>query len=130
MEEKKERIKVWMAAALIIFAVCVDLAELAVTWLGLVVIGGVLSSVISVLAGFVFWIWFLLLGVPVLSSPKHFAVRSVTFVGEIMPFFDAIPLVSFLWTIGTITTVLMIRSEDKGGIISKAANIVPGKTKP
>lgn len=125
MEEKRERIKVWMAAALIIFAVCVDLAELVVTWLGLVVVGGILSSIISLVAGFIFWIWFLILGVPAFSNPKQFVVRLATFVGELIPFFDAIPVASFLWTIGTIITVMMIRSEDKNGLISKATNLTP-----
>ncbi|OHA94131.1 MAG: hypothetical protein A3E02_02005 [Candidatus Zambryskibacteria bacterium RIFCSPHIGHO2_12_FULL_38_34] len=128
-EEKKERIKLWMGGALIIFALCVDLTELVITWLGFVAVGGILSSIVSVVAGFIFWIWFMLLGVPAFSNPKQFAVRAVTFVGEIIPLFDAIPFLSFLWTIGTIAAVLMVRSEDKGGIIGKAANMTQGKIK-
>lgn len=128
-EEKKERIKIWMGAALVLFALCVDLSELAITWLGLVLIGGILSIIISILAGFIFWIWFMFLGIPAFSSPKHFAVRAVTFVGEIIPFLDAIPFLSFLWTIGTIITVLMIRAEDKGGMLGKVASVAQGKMK-
>ena len=59
-EEKKERIKLWMGGALIIFALCVDLTELVITWLGFVAVGGILSSIVSVVAGFIFWIWFML----------------------------------------------------------------------
>lgn len=119
----------WMAVALVVFAICVDLAEVAITWLGFVVVGGILSSVLSTIAGFVFWVWFLILGVPALSNPKQFAVRAITFVGELIPFFDAIPLLSFLWTIGTIVVVVMIRSEDKGNLLGKAVNIIEGKIK-
>lgn len=129
MEEKRERIKVWMGVALVVFALCVDVAELVITWVGLVAIGGIISSLISLVAGFIFWVWFLLLGVPAFSSPKQFAVRFITFVGEIIPFFDAIPLASFLWTAGTIVAVLMVRSEDKGGTLGKAANLAEGKIK-
>ncbi|MFA6269664.1 MAG: hypothetical protein WC657_00425 [Candidatus Paceibacterota bacterium] len=125
--EKKMRIKGWMAVALITFAVMVDLSELVITWLGLVVVGGLISTVISAIAGFIFWIWYMLLGVKALSSPKNFAVRIITFVGELIPFLDAIPFLSFLWTIGTIITVLMIRAEDKGGVLGKAVGIAQTK---
>mgnify|MGYP001612238810 FL=1 len=128
-EEKKERIKLWMGAALIIFALCVDLAELFITWVGVVAIGGIISTLVSAIAGFLFWLWFLLLGAPALSNPKHFAVRAITFVGELIPFFDAIPLASFLWTAGTIITVIMIRSEDKGGMMGKVVSLAEGKIK-
>jgi hypothetical protein len=52
---------------------------------------------------------------------------AITFLGEIIPGFDAIPFLSFLWTIGIITTIAITRAEDgKGGIMSKAINVAQG----
>lgn len=126
-KEGTERIKTWMAVCLIIFAISVDLTEFLTTWLGLVQLGGLLSTIISSVAGFIFWIWYLILGVPAISNPKQFVVRFSTFIIEIIPFIDAIPFISWAWTIGTIVTIIMTRSEDKGGIISKATGFVQGK---
>lgn len=123
--ESRERIKDWMAVALVAFAFFVDLSEFVITWIGFIKIGGIVSSVVSVVAGFVFWLWFLMLGVPAVSNVKQFAVRGVTFALEIFPFLDAIPLLSWAWTMGTIATIIITRSEDKGGIISKATGVVP-----
>lgn len=126
-EEKPERIKMWMAVCLFLFAVFIDLAELLITWLGLVAVGGLLSTIVSSTGGFIFWIWYLILRVPAMSNPKQFIVRLSTFAIEIIPFLDAIPFISWAWTIGTIVTIVMTRSEDKGGIISKATGVIQGK---
>lgn len=126
-EEKPERIKMWMAVCLVLFAIATDLTEFIITWLGLVKIGGLLSTIVSAVAGFILWIWWLILGVPAISNPKQFIVRFSTFVIEIIPFLDAIPFISWAWTIGTIVTIVMTRSEDKGGIISKATGVIQGK---
>lgn len=128
-QEVKYRIKWWMGGALIIFAVCVDLAELAITWIGVVAVGGILSTIISTVAGFIFWVWYLILGVPAFGNPKQFAVRMITVAGEIIPFFDAIPILSWLWTVGTIITVIMTRSEDEGGTLSKISGALPNTQK-
>lgn len=128
-EEKRERIKDWMAVALVTFAFCVDLSEFVITWLGFVKIGGILTMVVSAIAQFIFWLWYLLLGVPAISNPKQFATRLGTFLVEIIPFFDALPLLSWGWTFGTIATIIITRSEDKGGIISKAASAAEGNLK-
>lgn len=129
-EKKKERIKAWVGVVLVLFALGVDISELVITWLGLVVVGGVLSTIVSLIAGFVFWICFMLLGIPSFSNPKQLAVKAGTFIGELIPFLDAIPFLSFLWTIGTIVIVLMVRAEDRGGFLGKAANMAQGKIKP
>ncbi len=120
--EVNYRISTWMAVFLVSFAVLVDLAELFITWIGAVVVGGIISTVISTIAGFVFFVWYLLLGVPAFGNPKQLTVRMITFVGEIMPFFDAIPILSWLWTIGTILTIIISRSEDKGGVLGQTFN--------
>lgn len=113
-EEVKYRIKTWMGAALIIVAFCVDLLELGITWAGVIAVGGVLSTLLSLVMGYVFWIWLMILGVSGFSNPKQFGTRVVTFLVEIIPAIDAIPVLSWLWTIGMIFIVVMARMEDRG----------------
>jgi hypothetical protein len=112
-KEVYHRIKIWMAYCLIVFAIMIDLAELATTYIGVVVIGGILSNLIAIFATTVFWIWFLILGVPYSANTKRFGVVVVTHVAEYIPVADAIPF-WFMWTIGMATTIGMVRMEDKG----------------
>lgn len=120
--EKKQRIKIWMGACMVIFALFIDLIELGSTYL---VIGVIFSPIISIGTGFVFWLWFKLLGISYISNPKRLVTQSAQFIIEIIPGLDAIPILAFAWTIGTIITIIITRSEDKGGIISKIADTVP-----
>ncbi len=118
--EKKERIKVWMAACMIIVALCIDLAQAILTALG---IGLIIGPIISVAAYFTFWIWFLILGVSFTKSPKRLAAIGS---GAVIEFF-----LSFLpgFTAGIAATAVMTMAEDKGGIIGKAAGLAQGKIK-
>lgn len=133
-EENPERISKWTALFLIITAFFVDLVELFITYIGVVVIGGILSIIVSFGATALFGIWFAILGVNQSGNTKNTSMLSkkmLTQIGTVMaeniPFLDAIPL-AFFWTIGMILTIWMVRSEDKNGIINKATKIVPSMT--
>jgi len=122
-EEKIERIKIWMGAALIITAISIDLFEMLLEWLGIGIFG--LSTLLSVCATIIFWVWFKILGVSFGASPKKFATMMATSILEIIPGLDS--LGGFIWTIGIIALVIITRSEDKGGLIGKAADFIPSK---
>ena len=49
--EVNYRIKWWMGIAIITVAIFTDLVELLITWIGAVKIGGILSMVVSIVAG-------------------------------------------------------------------------------
>lgn len=99
---------------LIIMAICVDLAELAITWIGAIVIGAILSELLSIVAATAFWIIFQILGVSMSSNTKRFTISLTAFLIEIIPAFDAIPILSWAWTAGMIFTVVLTRMEDRG----------------
>ena len=103
-----------MGWALIVSAMCVDLAQLGITWIGVVVVGGILSKILSVAAGFGFWMWFQMLGVSMSSNTRKMAVSIVSAAVEMVPGLDAIPILSWAWTAGMILTVIMTRMEDNG----------------
>lgn len=118
MEEKRERIKIWMAACIVAVALFIDLIELVTTWLG---IGVITSFVIVPPVTLIFWIWYKLLDIPFIASPKKFATLAITCLVEIIPALDAIPILSFGWTIGAIILIILVRSEDRGGIVGQLA---------
>lgn len=120
MEEKRERIKTWMAACIVIVALCIDLFEMLLTWLG---IGVFITPVIVPCVTLIFWIWYKFLDIPFVSSPKNFANLTITSLFELIPGLDAIPLISFGWTVGAIIMVIMVRAEDKGGILGEISNM-------
>jgi len=119
--EKKQRIKIWMAGILVITAFSIDLLEFLLEWLG---IGLVLSPIISIGAAFLFWLWFKLLDISFMTSPKKFATQSVTSLLEIIPGLDSIG--GFVWTLGILAMVIIVRAEDRGGIIGKTASLAQG----
>lgn len=119
-EQKRERIKKWMAACLIIVAGCVDAAQALLTALA---IGAVLGPVISAVAWFGFWVWFMILGVSFVSNPKKLLTMGTAGVLEVVPVLGALPA----FTAGIAITVFMTMAEDKGGIIGKAAGALQGK---
>lgn len=127
--ESRQRIKIWMGAAMIAVALTVDIAELVLEWLGV----GLITNIVTTPAFiFIFWLWFLMLGVPFIASPRRFAVFFVQCLGELIPGLDAIG--GFFWTVGTIILVIMVRAEDKGGIIGEISgatmNLVQQRYRP
>lgn len=119
-EEKRERIKKWMAACLVIVAGCVDAAQALLT---AVAIGAVLSPVISAVAWFGFWVWFMILGVSFVSNPKKLLTMGTAGILEVVPVLGALPA----FTAGIAITVFITMAEDKGGIIGKATGVLQGK---
>ncbi|MBN2094082.1 MAG: hypothetical protein JW740_01800 [Candidatus Zambryskibacteria bacterium] len=118
-EKKPERIKIWMAACLIIVAFCIDLTEFVLEWLGIGIFG--LSTLISVCATFIFAIWLKILSVGFFNSPKRLATSTLTPILEMVPALDA--LGGFIWTLGMVLMVLMTRSEDKGGHLAQIGQV-------
>ncbi len=120
MEEKKERIKTWMLVAMGTTALSIDGFN---ALLNLVVIGEVLSSIISVAATLAFTIWFWMLGVSFVKSPKKLAAMGGQAIIGLIPVLNTLPEL----TVGVLATALMTMAEDKGGIIGKAAGVAQGK---
>ncbi len=112
-----------MAACIIIVALCIDLFEMLLTWLG---IGVVITPIIVPCVTLIFWIWYKLLDVPFVSNPKNFANLAITSLFELIPGLDALPLVSFGWTIGAIILVFTVRAEDSGGKLGQISKIATG----
>ncbi|KKP56251.1 MAG: hypothetical protein UR80_C0048G0001 [Parcubacteria group bacterium GW2011_GWB1_35_5] len=108
-EKRKMRIKIWMGWALIIVALIADIVEL----LGGYISATIIAIIVGIVASFVFWVWFLILGVPYSSNTKKFAVAITMNIAEVIPGLDAIPF-WFFWTLGMIIIVGMVRMEDKG----------------
>lgn len=98
-----------MAWALFISAFIVDLIELVGGYISFEII----ATIIGIVASFVFWVWFLILGVTYTSNTKVFASSLIMNVGEVIPGLDAIPF-WFLWTIGMLFIVTLTRMEDRG----------------
>lgn len=119
--QRKMRIKNWMGWALIISAFCVDVIELIGGYLSFEII----AIVVGVLASFTFWVWFLILEVPYSSNTKLFAMTIITNLGENIPGLDAVPYY-FLWTLGMIVIVGMVKMEDKGEKPSYFGGLIEG----
>jgi hypothetical protein len=97
-------------------ALFIDILQAILT---LYAIGVALAPVITVGATFLFWLWFNILGVSFITNPKRLATFAIESVGELIPVLGALPL----WTVGTIITIVITRSEDKGGIIGKVTSV-------
>jgi hypothetical protein len=122
-EEKKERIKLWMGAALVITAGGIDLIQ---GLLNLVVVGNLfIGSIISVCADFIFLIWLWMLGVGFVKNPKIFATTTIQALVGLVPVLDTLPEL----TLGILIIVLLVKAEDKGGLLGKAAGMAQMKIK-
>ena len=121
-EEKKERIPLWLGACMVIVAACIDIFEAI---LDILLIGEILSPIISVCADVGFWIWFKILGVGFTKNPKNLAAMGIQALIGITPGLDILPEL----TLGVLVIVLTTRSEDKGGLLSKAAGMAQAKIK-
>lgn len=121
-EELKTTISNWMGWALIITAGSIDAFQ---ALLNLLIVGQVFSTIISVGADTLFIIWFWLLGVSFIKSPRKLTAMGVQALAGLIPVLNTLPEL----TLGVMAVVLITRSEDKGGIIGKAANILPSVSK-
>jgi hypothetical protein len=114
--ERRQRIKTWMGAAMIIVALVVDVSELGLEWLGIGVVANVVTTPVF---AFIFWLWFLMLGIPFMASPKRFFTFFAECMFELIPGLDAVG--GFFWTAGTILLIIFVRAEDSGGVIGDIA---------
>ena len=121
--EKKQRIKLWMATIMVVAVISIDIFN---ALLNLFAIGEVLSSIISPIATFAFVIWFWILGANFVKKPKKLAAMGGQAIIGLIPVINTLPEL----TLGVIITILLTRSEDKGGLLSKATNITQEKIKP
>lgn len=121
--EHPQRISNWMAFFLITLAVIVDILELIITYAGLA-FGGLLSLIVSIGATMSFGFTFAILKINKSGNSKLLVTQWATVIGENIPYLDAIPI-NFLWTIGMIITIIMVRSEDKNGLIGNITSKIP-----
>lgn len=110
-----------MAVCIVAVAFTADLAELVLEWLG---IGLAVNIVTTPAYALIFWIWYKLLDIPFIASPKKFFTLTVTCLAELVPGLDAMG--GFLWTAGAIIMVIMVRAEDKGGMIGNLSGASMG----
>jgi len=105
-----------MAVIMIATAVSIDLFNALLNFL---VIGEIVSTVISIVATTLFTIWFWLLGISFVKSPKKLAAMAGQAIIGLIPIINTLPEL----TAGVAITILLTWGEDKGGIISKTAQI-------
>lgn len=108
MDQKPQRINNFQGASLILVAIILDLLSLI----------PVVNILVSGLAVLIFGVWFYMLGVGFIN-PRRFAAAAMSFLVEIIPFISWLPGI----TVAVITTIIMVKSEDKLGIKLP----VPGK---
>lgn len=100
--EKKERINTTNASLMIGTALILDVISAAP------IVGQIVADVGSFV---IFLIWFLILGLPLLS-PKKITVYAVSFVVSIVPVLSALPEI----TLAIVAFILITRAEDKLGV--------------
>lgn len=113
-QKRKPRISRVMGMLLVVSAVLVDLVELVMMDTGLDVFAfGIFGFLLSMCATIAFWIWFQMLSIPYSSNTKRFGASIITSLAEMTPGLDALQI-WFVWTLGMIVIVGMVRMEDKG----------------
>lgn len=121
-KKKKERITLWMGAALILTALSIDGFQAVLNFL---LVGEVFSTVISVGADMLFIVWFWSLGLGFVKNPRTFAAMGIQEIIGLIPIANTLPEL----TLGILAIVLMTRAEDKGGALGKLASTAQGKPK-
>jgi hypothetical protein len=119
-EKKKERIPVWMAAALITVAASIDIFEAI---LGILIVGEFINPVISICADVGFWIWFKMLGVEFTKDPKNLTAMATQALIGLIPGLDILPEL----TLGVVAIVIFTRIVDKSNALGKLAGATQGK---
>lgn len=121
-EEKKERIPLWLGICMVVVAACIDIFEAV---LDVLLIGEVLSPVISVCADMGFWIWFKMRGVQFTKDPKNFMAMGIQALIGLMPGLNILPEL----TLGVLSIVIFTRITDKSNALGKIASAAQGKIK-
>lgn len=121
-EEKKERIPLWLGACMVVVAACIDIFEAI---LDVLLIGEVLSPIISVCADIIFWIWFKTRGVQFTKDPKNFMAMGIQALIGLTPGLDILPEL----TLGVLSIVVFTRIVDKSNALAKVAGATQGKIK-
>ena len=108
MQEPKERISNPIALIIICLAVLVDLVQGLLT---VTLVGIIFSMMLGVFASFTLWLTFTLHGVKYSGTAglKKIAASFGTMVIEMVPFLDALPLV----TIGACIIIFETKKEDR-----------------
>jgi hypothetical protein len=109
MGEVRYRVSGVSMGFMIAIAAIFDLLQFLLT---LTVIGSLLAWLVTVFAGMIFFVWFLILGINYFSGKKAAAkVGTIlsTSVLEFIPILNALPTI----TIGVITIALVSRMEDR-----------------
>ena len=122
----------WLYGGLILaLAIIYDLWELLVDFLGtaLVIVFGfgllfwILNFLTGIIAMLVFWLLFATKGIFLGKTPKRFLLTSITFIVEQIPGLDTALIATFGWTLGALLIILIERSEDRGGALSKITSL-------
>jgi hypothetical protein len=113
-EERTERITETLGWIFVITAFSIDGFEVVLNAVG---IGEVLSTIISLCADMGFVIWFWTKGVTFVKKPKNLAAMGIQAIIGLIPVLNTLPEL----TLGVLAIVLITRSEDKGGLLGKAA---------
>ena len=119
-EERVERISKVAGWCMVGTAAFIDLFEAI---LDLLAIGAVLNSIISVCADLGFIIWFWTKGVTFVKKPKNLATMGIQALVGLIPGANILPEL----TTAVYILVKLTQSEDKGGLLGKAAGAASGK---
>ncbi len=91
-------------------------------------IGLIASPFISILAGFIFWLWFMMRGVS-LVTPKRFLALGGGFLAELIPAIDALPAwTAAVWYTISTTKIAEVAQKVPGGkVITMTTQAKSGK---
>jgi len=93
---------------MISLALFFDIAQIVITILSFGTIGAIISPILSGLAWFLFYIWFKMKSIDLMSS-RRFVRNILTGLAELIPYIDLLPM----WTTTIILTTRETRKEDR-----------------
>lgn len=107
MEDKPKKIGIAMIGLLVYVAICADLVQFGVTFIP--VVGEILAPIISIASGFIFFIWFRIMGIKIglVKDPKKVAGMVISAAAEVIPVLGALPG----WTIMVLITIFSVNSH-------------------
>lgn len=107
MPAKRHRINGFHMTTLIGVAFLLETLQLLVSFVPFA--GGLVASLISLLAFLIFWVWFHILGVGFFDTTLRLVTRMIMMFTEIIPYVNILPIL----TIGTILVIWEVHQEDK-----------------